>query len=82
MTELQQAVLDFIHAHHEARETPPSTAAVLHVFRFRNEASVLRTLESLTEAGHLVRLGHDWKLKAPSVQLHFGLTEEPRLPPR
>jgi hypothetical protein len=82
MTELQQAVLDFVHAHHEARNDAPTTGEVLGAFRFRNEAGVLRALKGLAAADHLARVDHKWKLKAPQVQLHFGLTGESGLPPR
>jgi hypothetical protein len=83
MSELQQAVLDFVHAHHEARKEAPSTADVRHHFRFRNEAGVLHALDALAAAGHFVRSDDRWRLKEPQVQLHFPLTVDPAgLPPR
>jgi hypothetical protein len=83
MSELQQAVLDFVHAHHEARKEAPTTDDVLHHFRFRNEAGVLHALEALATAGHFVRARDQWKLKEPPVQLHLPLTGDPAgLPPR
>lgn len=83
MSELQQAVLDFAHAHHEARKDAPTTADVLHHFRFRNEAGVIHALEALATAGHFVRIRDRWTLKDPQVQLHFPLSGDPTgLPPR
>ena len=76
MSELQQAVLDFVHAHHEARSVAPSTADVLQAFRFRNESSVVHTLEGLVAAGQLTYGSGRWKLKPPELQMHLGLPDE------
>lgn len=73
MTELQQALLDRIHAFLEARPEGPTTQEVQQDFRFRFEGSVERALEGLAAAGHLVRRNDRWRLKQPDVQLHFQL---------
>lgn len=73
MTELQQALMDRIHAFLEARPAGPTTREAQKAFPFRNETGVLRCLEGLAAAGHLVQVKHHWRLKAPDVQLHFPL---------
>lgn len=86
MTELQQSLMDRIHAFVEARPEGPTTAEVQQDFRYRFEGSVQRALEGLAASGHLVRVSDRWKLKTPDVQLHFQLGGgDPRsaaLPPR
>jgi SOS-response transcriptional repressor LexA len=76
MSELQQAVLDFVHAHHESRHAAPTTAEVLQAFRFRNESSVVHTLEGLERAGQLTRASGRWRLKQPEVQTHLDLSAD------
>lgn len=75
MTELQQSLMDRIHAFLEARPEGPTTQEVQQDFRFRFrfEGSVQRALEGLAAAGHLVRVNDRWQLKKPDVQLHFQL---------
>lgn len=73
MTELQQALMDRIHAFHEARPEGPTTQEVQKDFRFRFEGSVQRALEGLAAAGHLKEVGGRWQLKQPDVQMHFQL---------
>ncbi len=73
MTELQQSLLDRIHAFVETRPEGATTAEVQKDFRYRFEGSVQRALEGLATSGHLVRVDGRWKLKAPEVQLHFQL---------
>jgi hypothetical protein len=75
MSELQQSLLDRIHAFLEARPEGPTTQEVQtdFRFRFRFEGSVERALEGLAAAGHLVRRNERWQLKQPDVQLHFQL---------
>ena len=88
MTELQQSLMDRIHALMEACPAGPTTREVQEVFRFRfrSESSVQRALEGLAAAGHLVRVNERWQLKQPDVQLHFQLggseTRPAGLPPR
>lgn len=75
MTELQQALMDRIHASLEARPEGPTTEEFqkdFH-FRFRHEGIVQRALEGLSAAGHLVKVNGRWQLKTPDLQLHFQL---------
>lgn len=73
MTELQQALMDRIHAYFEARSDGPTPEEVRKDFRYRNEASVHRSLEGLATAGHIHLVRNRWQLKRPDVQLHFPL---------
>lgn len=88
MTELQQALMDRIHAFVEARAEAPTSEEVRadFRFRFRSEGSVERALEGLAASRHLVRVKGRWALKQPDVQLHFQLdgsaTRSAGLPPR
>jgi len=86
MTELQQALMDRIHAFLEARPEGPTTQEVQKDFRFRFEGSVQRALEGLATGGHLVQVNGRWRLKQPDLQLHFQLggieTRPAGLPPR
>ena len=73
MTELQQALMDRIHAALEARPEGPTTEEVLQDFRYRHPGNVQRSLEGLVTAGHLQCVKGRWRLKTPDVQLHFPL---------
>jgi hypothetical protein len=73
MTELQQTLMDRIHAFLEAGPEGPTTKDLQAAFPFRNETGVLKCLEGLEAAGHLVRVRDRWTLKTPDVQLHFEL---------
>lgn len=86
MTELQQALIDRIHAYFEARFDGPTSEELRKDFRYRSEASVQRCLEGLAAAGQLSLVRNRWRLKGPDVQLHFPLAGDERrpaiLPPR
>ena len=47
MTELQQTLLDFIAAHQEARGGALSGEEIARAFRYRNDTTVLRSVEAL-----------------------------------
>lgn len=86
MTELQQALMDRIHAYVEARSDGPTTEELNKDFHYRSESSVQRTLEGLETAGHLKWVRNRWQLKSPDVQLHLPVGGDDRLsadlPPR
>jgi hypothetical protein len=86
MTELQQALMDRIHAVLQTRSEGPTTAEIQQDFRYRHEGGIQRALEGLAAAGHLTHLKGRWQLKAPDVQLHFPLGSDdarrPGPPPR
>ena len=86
MTELQQSLMDRIHAYVEARPEGPTTEEMQRDFRYRYEGRVQRALEGLAAAGHIVPVRGRWRLKAADVQLHFQMGgDESRpagLPPR
>lgn len=71
MTELQQALLDYVHAFVEARGEAPQTSDVVRHFRQRREGDVSRAIEGMAAAGHLVLQNGRWAPKAPVVQLHL-----------
>lgn len=81
MTDLQQAVLDYIHAYVEARSENPQTSEVVRHFRSRREAAVARALEGLGAAGHIALVNGRWRPKAPP-QLHLLSVEETGTRPR
>lgn len=86
MTELQQALMDRIHAALQARPEGPTTEEIQGDFRYRYEGSIQRALQGLAAAGHLTPVQGRWQLKAPDVQLHFPLSPDdarrPGPPPR
>jgi hypothetical protein len=71
MTELQQAVMDYLHARIEAGTEAPQTSDIVRHFRSRREGGVTRTLEGLVAAGHVTLVHGRWVLKTPAVQLHL-----------
>lgn len=71
MTQLHQALLDYIHAYFEARNEGPPTSDVVKHFRSRHKGGVSRALEKMAVAGYLVPKNGRWVLKAPWVQLHL-----------
>ena len=84
MTELQQTLRDFIAAHQEARGEPPSGDEIVRAFRYRNDTTVIRSLEALAVAGHVALREGRWRLQGPVVQLHLELKGDAPagLPPR
>lgn len=76
MTEVQQPIMDFIHARHAAGNGAPSTTEVRMAFRYRNETGVLKALEALAAAGLLERKADRWELKTPAVQLSLELAPD------
>jgi hypothetical protein len=71
MTELQQALLDYVHAFVEVRGEAPQTSDVVRHFRRRREGDVTRAIEGMAAAGHLVLQHGRWAPKVPVVQLHL-----------
>ena len=84
MTELQQTLLDFIAAHQEERGEAPSSDEIGRAFRYRNDTTVVRSLEALAAAGHVAQGHGRWRLRGPVVQLHLELKRDAPggLPPR
>jgi hypothetical protein len=80
MTELQQALMDYLHARIEAGTEAPQTSDILRHFRSRREGGMSRTLEGLAAAGHVSQVNGRWVMKTPAVQLHLIPIEgaEPR----
>lgn len=84
MTELQQTLLDFIAAHQEAHSEAPLSDQIGRAFRYRNDTTVIRALETLAAAGYVEQSLGRWRLKGPVVQLHLELKGDAPagLPPR
>ena len=71
MTELQQALMDYLHARIETGTEAPQTSDVVRHFRLRREGGMARTLDGLVAAGHVTLVNGRWVLKTPAVQLHL-----------
>jgi hypothetical protein len=82
MTELQQALLDYVHAFLEARDDSPQTSDVVRHFRSRREGDVTRALEGMASAGHLILKNGRWSPNAPVLQLHLLPVEDTGPRPR
>jgi hypothetical protein len=76
MTELQQALLDYLHGRIEAGGGAPQASDVVRHFRSRREGGIARALDGLAAAGHLAQTNGRWVLKASSVQLHLLPVED------
>ena len=71
MTELQQALLDFVHGFIESRGESPQTSDIVRHFRSRREGDVTRAIEGMAAGDHLVLQNDRWARKAPELQLHL-----------
>jgi hypothetical protein len=71
MTELQQALMDYLHARMEAGSEPPQTSDVVRHFRLRRQGGMARMLDGLAASGHIAEVNGRWIIKNPAVQLHL-----------